>query len=193
MSWLARHSFNVLVVAIAAFVPSISSLASTATLNAAPDHKAKGKKPYRPKIFKPHEFRTLTMLTEMILRDDEMPGAREAKSSEFIDFNITYDPEIQGRFRDGLRWLDRHSRKLYGRQFVDLKPDQRKDIIQCLEVKAMHRPGEERGREFFELARRYTYMGFYASEEALRKVIPVQEHGLPKRSPRLAGASDEKP
>lgn len=151
-------------------------------------------KQYRPKIFNAREFQTLTLLTETILKDDEMPGASEAKASEFIDFQITYDPEIQYRFHEGLAWLDQHSRKLYGRRFVDLKAAQRKDIIQCLEKKARHRPGEEKGREFFDLARRYTYMGFYASEDALRTAIPQSE---PKprarrgRPPRLAGATED--
>ncbi len=129
-------------------------------------------KPYRPKIFKPAEFQTLKVLTETILHDDEMPGAREAKANEFIDFQITYDPEIQDRFHSGLKWIDNHSRRLYGQEFVKLRPEQRRDIIQALEVKKLRRRGEEKGREFFELVRRYTYMGFYASEDALRSAIP---------------------
>ncbi len=153
---------------------------------------AKKSKAYRPKIFKPHEFKTLKLLSETILRDDEMPGVREAKANEFIDFQITFDPEMQDRFRKGLLWLDRHSQKLHGKNFIALKPAQRKDIIQCLETKAMHRPGEEQGREFYELARRYTYMGFYASEEALRIAIPAAPKS-PKsaKQRRLAGADED--
>jgi hypothetical protein len=150
-------------------------------------------KPYKPKIFKAHEFETLKVVTETILRDDEMPGVREAKANEFIDFQIKYDPEIQQRFHEGLAWLDRHSRRLYGRNFAKLKPDQRRDIIQCLETKAKYRPGEEKGREFYELARRYTYMGFYASEEALRIAIPAATKPERPKRRRLAGSVEESP
>lgn len=159
----ARHA--TLAIIFVTLIPAISLANSDASK----------KKPYRPKIFKPAEFRTLKVLTESILHDDEMPGARVAKANEFIDFQITYDPELQKRFHSGLRWLDNHSRRLYGHNFADLRPNQRRDIIQCLEVKKLRRPGEEKGREFFELARRYTYMGFYASEEALRIAIPKTE------------------
>lgn len=164
----------------------------TVVFAAPPQVAAKKAKTYRPKIFKPHEFKTLKLLTETILRDDEMPGVREAKANEFIDFQITYDPEIQDRFREGLLWLDRHSRRLHGKNFIALKPAQRKDIIQCLETKALHRPGEEEGREFYELVRRYTYMGFYASEEALRIAIPATPKP-PKSAKhrRLAGAVED--
>jgi gluconate 2-dehydrogenase gamma chain len=148
---------------------------------------------YQPKIFSPHEFQTLKVVTETILRDDEMPGAREAKANEFIDFQIKYDPELQERFHDGLLWLDRHSRRLHGRNFVQLKSDERRDIIQCLEVKAKHRAGEERGREFFELAKRYTYMGFYASEEALRAAIPAVPKAEPPKRRRVAKSVEDLP
>lgn len=168
----------------------IASVISSSSFASQPQ-PVKKPKIYKPKIFKAHEFHTLKILTETILRDDEMPGGREAKANEFIDFQITYDPEMQDRFRDGLAWLDRHARRLYGKKFVNIKPEQRRDIIQCLEIKARHRPGEERGREFFELARRYTYMGFYASEEALRIAIPATpKPKLPKRR-QLAGAGEE--
>jgi hypothetical protein len=175
--------------------PIMIAAAFPSTLVFAAPSQGWTKKPksYRPKFFKPHEFKTLKLLTETILRDDEMPGVREAKSNEFIDFQITYDPEIQDRFREGLVWLDRHSRKLHGKTFIGLTPAQRKDIIQSLEIKALHRPGEEQGREFYELARRYTYMGFYASEEALRIAIP--ETAKPPKSlkrHRLAGANEDK-
>lgn len=149
-------------------------------------------KTYKPKIFNAHEFATLKVLTETILRDDEMPGVREAKANEFIDFQITYDPEIQDRFHEGLRWLDRHARSLYGKKFLSLKTAQRRDIVQCLELKARHRPGEETGREFFLLARRYTYMGFYASEEALRIAIPESRKTESYKRRRLAGAVEDK-
>jgi len=185
---LTRHYLKQLLVAACLISVSVLSYApiaeaSTATLTAR-------RKAYKPKFFKPHEFATLRVLTETILRDDEMPGVRVVKADEFIDFQITYDPEIQDRFRKGLAWLDRHSRRLHGRNFIELKSAQRKEIIQCLEIKAKHRPGEEKGREFFDLARRYTYMGFYASEEALKIAIPESKSTPTDKKRRLAGSSD---
>ncbi len=130
-------------------------------------------KTLHPKIFNSHEFQTLKVVTETILRDDEMPGARQAKANEFIDFQIKYDPELQERFHNGLRWLDQHSRRLHGKNFVALDPDQRKEIIQCLEMKAKHRPGEEPGREFFELAKTLHLHGLLRLRRSLKGSHPA--------------------
>lgn len=189
MKWLGSRFRNYL---WAIMYPSLiaSAIGSTSYALSKVSQPAKAKV-YKPKIFNSHEFVTLKVLTETILRDDEMPGVREAKANEFIDFQITYDPELQERFHEGLLWLDRHSRRLHGKNFVELKSEQRKEIIQCLEIKARHRHGEEQGREFFGLTRRYTYMGFYASEEALRIAIPAAPKSERFKRRRLAGAAEE--
>lgn len=123
------------------------------------------------------------MISETILRNNDMRGAHEARVNEFIDFQLTEDPQMEQRFHQGLRWMDEQARLRYGRNFRELKPMQQQEMIAGLDIRSMHRPGEEQGREFFEIARRYTYNGFYASKDALKSFVPQKPMVLIGRPP----------
>ncbi len=127
-----------------------------------------GKKTFKPKSFTLDEFQTLDNLTAAIMPSGEFPGAREAKVAEFIDLQILYDHELQNRFRVGLNWIDQMSRRQYHRRFRELNDQQKREVLDRLRYKSLYQPGEEKGREFYRLARRYTEMGFYSSEAGLK-------------------------
>lgn len=130
----------------------------------------------QPKSFTEHEFETLSVLTETIMPSGQYPGAREAEVSKFIDFQTVYDDDLRNRFKKGLTWLDESAKKRFGKTFLELKPNQRREIIDGLHYKALFRPGEEQGREFYKLARRYTDMGFYSSTAGLAVLkAPVEK------------------
>jgi len=63
--------------------------------------------PYKPLFFSSDEYATLELLADLIIPDDTTPGAREAGASEFIDFVVASDPEIQASFRYGIGWIMR--------------------------------------------------------------------------------------
>jgi gluconate 2-dehydrogenase gamma chain len=119
--------------------------------------------PYKPQFFTEDEFRVISRLSEMIIPTDSTPGAREAGVSEFIDFIVFSDPNLQFRFRYGVGWIDAHARYLFKKRFLELTPDQQTEILTHLAYKEHHRTGEEDGREFFQLIREYTVIGFYTS------------------------------
>jgi gluconate 2-dehydrogenase gamma chain len=121
------------------------------------------KAPYKPQFFTEDEFKTISRLSEMIIPTDSTPGAREAGVSEFIDFIVFSDPNLQFRFRYGVGWIDAHARYLFKKRFLELTPDQQTEILTHLAYKEHHRTGEEDGREFFQLIREYTVIGFYTS------------------------------
>lgn len=156
--------------------------------------------PYVPQFFLPWEYRMIERLAEMIIPNDGKPGAREAGVSEFIDFMVansaevgmfTYQPpshpqpvsdeervpdamqsreDIQERFRFGLYWLEAHAKTHCKQGFLDCTPQQQTDLLEPLAYKARHRTGEEEGRAFFELIRRYTVMGFYTTRIGLEQL-----------------------
>jgi len=123
--------------------------------------------PYTPLFFSPDEYAALELLADLIIPGDTTPGAREAGVSEFIDFMVASDPEIQTSFRYGIGWIDAHARFLYAKGFRDLSPDQQNDMLKHLAYRDGYRPGEEDGRAFVELMREWTVKGFYTSRIGL--------------------------
>jgi hypothetical protein len=51
-----------------------------------------------------------------------------------------------------------------------LNSDQQTALLEPFAYKRKFRAGEERGREFFDLVREYTVMGFYTSEIGLKEL-----------------------
>ncbi len=131
---------------------------------------AKARGSYKPQFFLPEEYSTLERLAELIIPNDGKPGAREAGVTEFIDFMVFSDSEIQYRFRFGLAWMDAHARWLYGHSFRDLTAEQQAEILEHLAYTDKFRPREEDGRAFFKLLREYTVMGFYTSRIGLEQL-----------------------
>ena len=125
---------------------------------------------YRPVFFSAFEYALVERLADLIIPADDTPGAREAGVAEFIDLMVSRDPDLQRRFRTGLRWLTTHSQKIWGKAFLMLNPGQQTVLLEPLAYERKFRAGEERGREFFRLIREYTVMGFYTSEMGLKEL-----------------------
>ena len=130
-----------------------------------PEHSPSGE--YVPQFFTPAEYRTVDVLTELILPGDSGPGAREAGVSEFIDFMVSSDSSLQGPFRGGLVWLGKAAGAGGQRSFVALPQTGQKEILDRLAYKKYHRPDEAEGQQFFRLMRKYTVMGFYTTKIGL--------------------------
>ena len=126
--------------------------------------------PYQPLFFSPQEYAIVERLAELIIPSDGTPGAREAGVSEFIDFMVASDPNIQTLFRYGIDWVDAHSRSLYSKPFVDLSAQQQTDLLEHLAYRDRYRAGEEDGRSFFNLMKEYTVKGYYTSRVGLQQL-----------------------
>jgi gluconate 2-dehydrogenase gamma chain len=125
---------------------------------------------YHPQFFGASDYALVEHLADIIIPSDATPGASDAGVAEFIDLMASRDPDLQRGFREGLGWLNRHSVKTQGKRFLTLSPPQQIGLLEPLAYKAKHRPGEEQGREFFQLLREYTVMGFYTSEVGLKEL-----------------------
>ncbi|HUE23258.1 MAG TPA: gluconate 2-dehydrogenase subunit 3 family protein [Bryobacteraceae bacterium] len=126
---------------------------------------------YRPSYFSSSEYRTIDILTGLIIPKDETPGAQEAGVSEFIDFLAAHgEEEIQQPMRDGLKWLDATAKKTYGASFAGLSPEQQTEILRRAASRESAERGGTEGRTFFRLIRRYTVMGYYTSRAGLSEL-----------------------
>ena len=128
-------------------------------------------------------------LAEMIIPDDDTPGAKQAGVAEFIDFMLanrvpvsgnrdvrsTQDAieigsDAQARFLSGLGWIDARCLGDYGKKFMDCTPEQQNTLLETLAYKAKFKPTTESGREFFQFMREYTVVGYYTSKIGLESI-----------------------
>jgi len=115
---------------------------------------------YKPAYFSAPEYRTIDILTGLIIPQDESPGAQEAGVAEFIDFLAAHgEEEIRQPMRNGLKSLDATANKGYGVSFARLSQEQQTEVLKRLASDS-----------FFRLIRRYTVMGYYTSRIGLAEL-----------------------
>jgi len=141
---------------------------------------------YKPIFFSGEQFRMIEHLAEMIIPQDDTPGAKQAGVAEFIDFMVanrvpvassrdirsTDDAiaagnEAQIRFVAGLDWINARSQSLFKREFLQCAPEEQNSLLEELAYKDKFKPTTESGREFFQMMRTYTVVGYYTTEIGL--------------------------
>ena len=138
---------------------------------------------YKPLFFSPDQYRLIEHIAEMIIPADDTPGAKAAGVAEFIDFMVanrvavspsseirsTADAIRQGddaqvQFIAGLDWIKARSKSEFGKPFLDCTSEQQTSLLEELAYKAKFNPTTESVREFFQMVRDYTVIGYYTSK-----------------------------
>jgi gluconate 2-dehydrogenase gamma chain len=160
---------------------------------------------YKPLFFSPQHYRIVEHLAEMIIPEDDSPGAKRAGVAEFIDFMVanrvpvstshdlrsTEDAiaagnEAQNKFIAGLDWINARSHSEFGQDFMDCTAEQQNALLEELAYKSKFKPTTESGRAFFQLMRDYTVVGYYTTEIGLKS---IGYPGLRTVWPRMPGCS----
>ncbi|TAM83640.1 MAG: gluconate 2-dehydrogenase subunit 3 family protein [Acidobacteria bacterium] len=127
--------------------------------------------PYVPQFFKPEEFRTVGILTEMIIPTDDQPGAKEARVADYIDFVVysaaEFEPSMQKQWIDGLGLLNELSGKKYGNSFSDLSPSQREELLTEMSAPEHNPKAGHPGFDFYMLLKSMTLESFFTSKVGL--------------------------
>jgi gluconate 2-dehydrogenase gamma chain len=133
---------------------------------------------YAPQFFTPEEFRTVEILTEMIIPTDETPGAKEAQVANYIDFVVfsaaEFKPSLQREWIEGLAVLDHESRGQFGKAFPEGSEADRTKLLTLMSVTERDPSARDRGFEFFKLLKDMTVEGFYTSKIGLIDVLDYQ-------------------
>ena len=88
---------------------------------------------YRPKLFKPHEYRTIQRLAELIIPADEHSGsAVDAGAPEFIDLLCSQNPELADIYTGGLLWLEAQMRQEHAASFLEATEEQQTSLLDRL-------------------------------------------------------------
>jgi hypothetical protein len=144
---------------------------------------------YTPLFFTPEQYRMVEHLAEIIIPEDDTPGAKQAGVAEFIDFMVanrvpvstsrdirsTDDAvaagkEAQTRFLAGLDWMNARSRSEFERPFMDCSLEQQMSLLEELAFKEKFKPTTESGRAFFQMMRDYTVVGYYTTKIGLQSL-----------------------
>ncbi len=136
--------------------------------------------PYTPQFFKPDEFPTVEVLTEMIIPSDDKPGAKEARVADYIDFVVfaaaEFRPLLERDWSEGLAWLDQESHRRYGGPFRKIAPADRERLMMDMSLPERDRSisPEHPGFNFYKLVKEMTVEGFYTSRIGLIEVLEYQ-------------------
>jgi gluconate 2-dehydrogenase gamma chain len=145
--------------------------------------------PYKTLFFSPKNYQMVEHLADMIIPSDDTPGAKQAGVAEFIDFMVAnraaisgrdelpsteavlaLGEQVQGHFLVGLDWLNAHTKAQFGHEFVGCTSQQQTGLLEELAYKAKFKPGTETGRDFFQLMRDYTVVGYYTTKIGLESL-----------------------
>lgn len=151
---------------LAAWLPSAAPLQAQLGVKATP---------YAAQFFKPDEFKTVEVLTELIIPSDGTPGAKEAQVARFIDFVVfsaaEFRPEIQQEWIDGLRQLDLLSRDKCARPFAEAAPQDQEALLMEISLPERAPGAEHPAFGFYSLVKGMTLEGFYSSRVGLIDVL----------------------
>ena len=160
---------------------------------------------YQPLFFSSADYRMVEHIAEMIIPEDDTPGAKQAGVAEFIDFMVanrvpvstsrevrsTEDAieigkDAQNRFLAGLDWINAHCHAEFGHTFMDSSSQQQSSLLEELAYKAKFKPTTESGRAFFQMMRDYTVVGYYTTRIGLES---LGYPGLRTHWPKMPGCA----
>jgi hypothetical protein len=187
----------------AVLVPLGPALAHEAKKKAnAPEAAAAAEKAletYPRKILEEHEWKTIRVLSDLIIPADERSGsATQAGVPEFIDGWLDYKRgDLLAQIRGGLTWLDVESNRLFGRDFANVTETQQKQLLDRIAYPKTAAPEDAHAVAFFNALRNLVVGGFFASKMGvedlpyLGNVMVAEWNGCPPEVLAKLGIQDE--
>ena len=122
---------------------------------------------YAPKFFNAHEWKTVRLLSDIIIPKDERSGsATDAKAPEFIDFMLMDKETSEASkvsMRGGLAWLDNEMRARFGTDFLSSADAQRHAVLDDIAYPKKASPALRRGAQWFDRLRNNVGSAFFSS------------------------------
>lgn len=125
---------------------------------------------YQPKFLNPHQWKTLSVLCELIIPADDRSGsATQAGVPAFIDdFANLRGEKVQTTLSGGLAWLDWRCNRDYANDFVDCTSVQQTAVLDSIAYPEKAKPEDSFGVIFFGELRGLIMEGFYTSKEGIQ-------------------------
>jgi len=125
---------------------------------------------YQPKVFNPHEWRTLRILSDLIIPADDRSGsATQVGVPEFIDdwLNVKRG-ELLDQIRGGLTWLDMESNRSFKYDFAECSTARQKQVLDRIAYPEKAAPEDASAVAFFNTLRDLVVSGFFTSRMGIR-------------------------
>lgn len=121
---------------------------------------------YQPKTFDAHQYKTIELLSDIIVPSDERSGsATQAGVPEFIDEFLGFSGGNQlDAIRGGITWLDLESNRAFGHDFVDASESEKKQLLDRIAYPKTAAPEDAAGVVFFNAMRNAVLGAFYSSK-----------------------------
>jgi hypothetical protein len=121
---------------------------------------------YAPKIFNPHQWKTLRVLSDLILPADERSGSATAAGvPEFIDDWLNMHEDLmKTAVLGGLAWIDMECNRQFSHDFVDCSETQQRQILDRIAYPAKAAPDDSGAVAAFGHIRDLVLGGFYSSK-----------------------------
>ncbi len=164
-----REMLKVLTSVPAAALVSVTSAAAKekkqAPVKASPA-AAQREGTYQPKALNDHEWKTVQVLSDLIIPADERSGsATQAGVPEFIDDWLEFrGGRLLAEIRGGLTWLDMECNRKFNHDFVDCSPDEQKLLLDRIAYPKKAAPEDAAGVAFLNRLRDLVVSGFFSSK-----------------------------
>ncbi|RDV16388.1 gluconate 2-dehydrogenase subunit 3 family protein [Pontibacter diazotrophicus] len=138
-------------------------------------------------LFQQEQVALLNEVGDTILPATSTPGAKAANVGEFMAVMVRdcYAPEDQQIFVEGITKLNEASDNEFGKNFMELNPQQRTTLVRALDAEQqeqMRTKEEGAPNHYFRMIKELTLLGFFSSEvgatQALRfEAVPGRYDG----------------
>jgi len=155
----------------AALAPLASASAMSAmTVPKSTTGEAAASSAYQPKALNEHEWKTVRVLSDIIIPADDRSGsATEAGVPEFIDDWLDFRGGGQlTAIRGGLTWLDMECNRQFAHDFVDCSEAQQKQTLDRIAYPKTAAPEDAAGVAFFNHLRGLVVSGFFSSKMGVK-------------------------
>jgi Gluconate 2-dehydrogenase subunit 3 len=122
----------------------------------------------RPKVLDGHQMALVGVICDLIIPETASPGALSVGAPEYIGFTLTRASiHARQRFLDGLEWIDRESKRCFGRTFICLATDQQIALLRRVDVESSNEDQDSIGAAFFRDIKNRTVYAYYTSKAGI--------------------------
>lgn len=158
--------------AVAAPTVALIQLKPGMALAAAAVTAARTASGYEPKVFNPHQWKTVHMLSDLILpADGESGSATQAGVPAFVDDWLSiHEDLVKTEVLGGLTWIDMECNRQFSHDFIDCSEAQQKQILDRIAYPAKAAPEDSGAVASFNHIRDLVLGGYYSSEMGIREL-----------------------